>query len=432
MPQVWHKTLTRLAMLVVSGLAIGWLYDRPMIGLLVALAVALAWHLYWLFKLHRWLNGAKMPFLPEGSGIWPQVFARYDHIKARTKQRNKSYKALLKQMRQATRSYPDGGVILNNLNEIVSINRVAQEMLGLKRKQDRGLRLENLIRDPEFVDYLHSNVYDSDVEITSPVNVGRWLSCHQVPYGLDQKLMLIRDITQQRQTEQMRRDFVANASHELRTPLTVITGYLDALVDDEHLSADLQAPVEEMQRQSNRMRLLVDDLLRLSELESEDTAPADKAVDIAAIVAAAGQEARVMPGCPQTINVAIDSDAQLFGDEADIQSVLTNLVSNAVRYTPEDGEIEIRWSTAEKGGRLTVSDSGAGISSAHFPRLTERFYRVESGRQRMGGEGGTGLGLAIVKHALHRHEATLEIESELGVGSSFTCDFPPERIVAIA
>jgi two-component system phosphate regulon sensor histidine kinase PhoR len=139
-----------------------------------------------------------------------------------------------------------------------------------------------------------------------------------------------------------------------------------------------------------------------------------------------------MPGCPQIINVEVDGDAQLFGDEADIQSVLTNLVSNAVRYTPEDGELEIRWVTDEDGGHLIVSDSGTGISRAHFPRLTERFYRVEDGRQRIGGEGGTGLGLAIVKHALHRHEATLDIESELGVGSQFICNFPVERIVAVA
>ena len=432
MPQVWFTTLSRLALLAFGGLFIGWLYDRPLLGLLGAFVIVLAWHLYWLFQLHRWLNGAKTPYLPEGSGIWPQIFARFNFIKARAKQRGKNLKALLKQMRQATRSYPDGGVILNQANEIVSINRVAQEMLGLKRKQDRGLRIENLIRDPEFVEYLHGNAYDSDVEISSPVNVDQWLSCHQVPYGLDQKLMLIRDITQQRQTEQMRRDFVANASHELRTPLTVITGYLDAFAEDEHMSADLQAPVQEMQRQANRMRLLVDDLLRLSELESEDAAPIDSAVDVGAIIAAASQEARAMPGCPQTVNVEVASDAKLLGDEADIQSVLTNLVSNAVRYTPEDGELEIRWVADEEGGRLTVRDSGAGISRAHFPRLTERFYRVENGRQRIGGEGGTGLGLAIVKHALHRHEATLGIESELGAGSRFICNFPPERIVTLA
>ena len=414
MPQVWLTTLSRMAMLAFGGLAIGWLYDRPTLGLLAAVAIVLVWHLYWLFQLHRWLNGAKMPYLPEGSGIWPQLFARIEFTNTRAKQRGKSFKALLKQMRQATRSYPDGGVILNQANEIVSINRVAKEMLGLKRKQDRGLRIENLIRDPEFVDYLHANAYDSDVEISSPVNVGQWLSCHQVPYGLDQKLLLIRDVTQQRQTEQMRRDFVANASHELRTPLTVITGYLDALAEDEHMSADLQSPIEEMQRQSNRMRLLVDDLLRLSELESEDAAPIDSPVNVAAIITAASQEARALPGCPQTINIEVASDAQLLGDEADIQSVLTNLVSNAVRYTPEDGELEIRWVADEEGGRLTVRDSGAGISRAHFPRLTERFYRVENGRQRIGGEGGTGLGLAIVKHALHRHEATLGKKKRTG------------------
>jgi two-component system phosphate regulon sensor histidine kinase PhoR len=431
MPRVWFTTFIRLATLSAAGLGIGLLYSQPLVGLLIALSIALGWHLYWLFRFDRWLNGSREPYLPEGSGIWPQLFARIDYLKARSRRRSRSLKLLLKQMRQATRSFPDGGIILSANNEIVRMNKVAKELLGLKRKQDRGLQVENLIRDPDFVSYLHAEEYDRSVEIAVPMKVGKWLSCHQVPYGLDQKLLLIRDISGQRQADQMRRDFVANASHELRTPLTVITGYLDALADDESIGPELRGPISEMLRQSNRMRRLVDELLKLSELESEGPVHEGLPVNIAAMMTAATQEAKAMEGCPATIKVSADGDHDLLGEEADIQSVLTNLVSNAVRYTPVDGEIEIRWETDQNGGRLTVADTGVGIDEMHLPRLTERFYRVENGRERIGGEGGTGLGLAIVKHALQRHQATLEIASELGVGSRFTCVFPKARIAAV-
>lgn len=432
MPQVWVSALVRLAVFLLAGVAIGWLYDEPLIGLLVVALIALGWNLVWSYRLDRWLHGRKMQHLPDGAGVWSQMFARVDFIKSRSKLRNKRFKALMKQMRQATRAFPDGGIILSDGNEIVTMNRVAEELLGLKRKPDRGLRIENLIRDPDFVDYLRAESYTTAIEFVSPLGHEQWLSCHQVPYGLDQKLLLIRDITQQRGADEMRRDFVANASHELRTPLTVITGYLDALADDESVSGDLQRPLDEMQCQADRMRTLVEELLKLSEIESKGPAPEGNAVNIAALIAAARQEAQSMINSPKNIDLELESDADLSGDEADIQSVLTNLVSNAVRYTPEDGRIVIRWSVDEQGGHLAVIDTGGGIAREHLPRLTERFYRVEDGRERIGGDGGTGLGLAIVKHALQRHLATLAIESEPGSGSSFICNFPRERIVTVA
>ena len=430
MPAVWFSAITRLVLLCLAGLGIGWLYDQPLAGLLIAAGGALVWNLLWLYRLDRWLHGQRMRVLPDGSGVWSQVFARMDFLRGRTKLRSERVKALLKQMRQATRSFPDGGIIVNASHEILTMNKVAKSLLGLKRKQDRGLRIETLIRDPDFIDYMRADSSGAAVEFQSPADHERWLSCHLVPYGLDQKLLLIKDITPQRQADQMRRDFVANASHELRTPLTVITGYLDALAEDEALGAELKAPVTEMQRQSNRMRLLVDELLRLSELETKGLVGQGRPVNLAAIMAAAGQEARAMEGCPEAVEIQAASDADILGDERDIQSVLTNLVSNAVRYTPVDGKITIHWVTDEKGGHLSVADTGAGISKQHLPRLTERFYRVEDGRERIGGEGGTGLGLAIVKHALQRHSAQLEIESSPGEGSRFTCHFPVARIVS--
>jgi len=403
-----------------------------MLGLVVALSIAIGFHLYWLITLYGWLHGRRMRQLPEGSGLWPEVFANINYIRGRTKRRGKRFKALLKQMRQATRSFPDGGVILGAENEIITLNHIAADMLGLKGKQDRGMRIENLIRNPEFVDYLRAEDRSMAVEITSPANPSRWLSCLIVPYGLEQQLLLVRDITRERRADLMRRDFVANASHELRTPLTVITGYLEALGEEQGLSDELRRPIHEMQRQSERMRRLVDELLRLSELESEGLAPESDRVSIAAVMETAKQEAMAIKGCPRTIDIDLQSSADLLGAENDVQSIVSNLLTNAVRYTGEDGRITLRWEVDDEGGHLAVTDTGVGIAAEHIPRLTERFYRVENGRERVGGDGGNGLGLAIVKHALYRHSASMDIDSELGVGSRFTCHFPKNRITSVS
>ncbi len=426
----WSSVFLRLFLLGMGGLIIGALYDRPLAGLLIATIAALAWHLGWLYRLDKWLHGKKMEVLPEGSGIWPRVFARIDFLRNRGRRRGRRFKLLLKQLRQATRTFPDAGVILNNRNEIVVFNRAARELLGLK-KRDRGLRIENLLRDPAFVAYLRRDDVAAPVEIASPMNSDQWLSCHAVPYGFDQKMLLVRDVTDRRKLEEMRRDFVANASHELRTPLTVIAGYLDALADDKTLDAELKQPVAEMQTQTTRMRQLVDELLRLSELETERAVSKPAAVNIRAVLETARQEVLALPDGPRQVDIVVDSDFDLIGNVRDIQSVVSNLASNAARYTPAEGRITMRWWTDADGAYLSVADTGKGIAKEHLPRLCERFYRVEDGRERVGGRG-TGLGLAIVKHALTRHGGRLKIESELGKGSVFTCIFPAASMVAIA
>ncbi len=427
----WASILFRLGLLFATGIAVGALYGEPLAGLLVVVIATLGWHLLWLYRLDRWLRGEKIDYLPEGSGVWARTFARIDFLRRRGKRRGKRFKALLKQLRQATGSFPDAGVILNSNNEIVIFNRAAKGMLGFKKK-DRGLRIDNLIRDPGFVAYLHGGNPSVPVEIISPLHNERWLSCNVVPYGLKQKMLLIRDVTEQRKTEDMRRDFVANASHELRTPLTVVAGYLEALSDDAELGEYLRQPVREMSAQTDRMRQLVEELLRLSELEAEPVVVDPETVSICPLLETSRQEALIMPGCPKQLKIYCDSDADLRGNVRDIQSVVSNLISNAVRYTPEDGQIDVRWWTDKKGGYISVSDSGCGIAREHLPRLSERFYRVEDGRERIGGMGGTGLGLAIVKHALARHGAELKIESEQGRGSVFTAYFPADCVVPAA
>jgi len=425
--QSWASILFRLGLIALAGSGVGALYGEPLAGLLIVLLGAFSWHLIWLYRLDKWLRGGKIEFLPEGSGVWPRTFARIEFLRQRGRRRGKRFKALLKQLKQGARTFPDAVVILNSSNEIVLFNRAARDLLGFK-KQDRGLSIESLIRSPEFVRYLGSECQGEQLEIASPLQNEQWLSCHIVPYSLDQKMLLVRDVTERRKLDAMRHDFVANASHELRTPLTVLNGYLEAFSEASDIKDEFKAPILEMQGQAMRMQQLVDELLRLSELESEAVVRNADAVGISAIMHTAMQEANASSDCPK-VTLILDSKADLQGSARDVQSIVSNLVSNAVRYTPKEGHIELHWEANRKGAFITVKDDGIGIAQEHLPRLCERFYRVEDGRERIGGEGGTGLGLAIVKHALAKHEAELEITSEPGKGSVFTCRFPPERVI---
>jgi len=428
MPPVWLTTLWQHGALVVAGTLIGWLYSMPLAGLTAAIAVLLAWHLYHLYLLERWLRTGRDGPLPSGNGPWSQVLARIEAVREESATHEANWRRIVKELRASTKAFPDGGVILGPDDEIVRANKAARRLLGLKKKRDRGARIENLIRHPDFVAFLKRGAKRESVELPAPVGQDVWVSCRIIPYGADQKLLLVRDISRNVKMERIRRDFVANASHELRSPLTVIAGYLDVMGDDNSLPDTWKAPVRDMREQAERMSALVRDLLTLSKLESSQKASVDRLVDMPSLVAAAAREASSLDEASRNVELHIEDDTLLRGDESELKSVVTNLVSNAVRYTPADGSITIRWSADDKGAHLSVSDTGIGIPEEDIPRLTERFYRADGGRARQ--QGGTGLGLAIVKHALKRHDADLEIASQVGVGSRFTCHFPLARLEA--
>jgi two-component system phosphate regulon sensor histidine kinase PhoR len=421
-----RKFLIGVLAFLLAGAGIGWLYGRFDLGLLVAALLALLWQVRKLLGFERALRTGDFEMFRIGEGIWEQLFSRFQFETEKSARHKKSYRQLLREVRKSTNAMPDGAVILNAENEIISCNRAAKGLVGLKRKKDRGQRVDNFIRDPDFARLLQSEDTGWSAEIASPMVDGRWINCRLVAYGADQKLLLVRDVTDRIRLSKMRRDFVANASHELRSPLTVISGYLDSLADDEQMPPTWVRPVAQMQAQAARMSHILGELLELSRLESSANTGPEEAVDVIELM---GDARLAFEGHANiaSIVVSAESTARLQGNAAEIETVIINLLSNATRFTPPDGTITLTWRSGTYGAELVVADTGEGIDPQFIPRLTERFFRVDKGRSR--DEGGTGLGLAIVKHVLLRHDAELVITSEPGEGSEFCCRFPPERLV---
>jgi len=424
--QAWWFAAGRLLGTVAVGCGVGWLIGNVWFGLACALALHLAWVLSNLFRLEWWLRHRSYADPPDVGGVWGEIIAQIVRLHRRKRFHKQRFVQLMRQLQRSTAALPNGVVILNAQREIVWFNRMAARLLNLRRTADLGMRIEHLLREPDFVRYLAAQDYSNPVVIRQATGDDCYLSLQVAPYGDGQLLLLVNDVSTQMRLEAVRRDFVANASHELRSPLTVISGYLETFGHDQGVDADLQGPIAEMRRQAERMTAIIRDLLELSRLEEGAARVGGEPIDVAALLSLLRKDVLARPVHPRDVRVRVDSDAQLLGDEPEIHSAFSNLVDNAAKYTPAEGSIEMRWWTDEDGGHLAVSDTGMGIPAEHIPRLTERFYRVDAGRSRI--RGGSGLGLAIVKHVLQRHGATLEVQSALGAGSTFTCHFPAERI----
>jgi two-component system phosphate regulon sensor histidine kinase PhoR len=417
-----------VAALLVAAL-LGWAFDHALLFLAVTLAAVLGYEVRNLLRFERWLRHRTTESPPNMSGLWGEVLAITSRLYRRKVFHKRRVLVLLREFRRMTSAMPDGAVLLGQNREILWFNRTAGRWLDLRRKVDYGIRIDNLVRNPDFVEYLDRRGATAPPRIHLPKSGDRWLLVRLVTTNATgQQLLILRDVTSEARLESMRKDFVANASHELRSPLTVISGYLDALADEPGLDATWQGPVQEMRRQSDRMRSIVQDLLELSRLEAHGGEAETTEVDVGGMLALIRKDALARPQRPATIELHLDSGALLKGSESELHSIFANLVSNAVKYTPADGRVDIRWWTDPKGGHLEVRDTGIGIPAEHLPRLTERFYRVDAGRSRK--LGGSGLGLAIVKHALQRHGGRMDVASVEGKGSTFTCHFPASRVVA--
>lgn len=425
LPKRWISHLAGLAIWLTAAVLVGLWLGSVSWALVAALGIYVAYTLRNLFMLDRIIFGAGRLPLYDMRGLWAELVARADRIKARSRNRKKRYHRLLRQVRESTGAISDAGIILNAESEIVWFNPAATTLLGLDPGRDIGSRIDNLIRHPSFVAHL-ARPTDASITIPSLHRDNGMLHVQLIPYGQEQQLAIIRDITRETRLERTRRDFVANASHELRSPLTVIAGYLDTLAEDEDLPPSWEAPISEMLRQSHRMTRILHDLIELTRLESTDSKAATDFIEVAEALTNMVREfegRRQRPG----IRLHVETDAALLGSESELHSIFYNLISNAVRFTPEDGTVDVYWRSDGDAAVFDVIDTGIGVPADLVPRLTERFYRVDTGRSRA--TGGTGLGLAIVKHALQRHGGELEIESEEGEGSRFSCRFGSQRVV---
>ena len=391
------------------------------------LLILLGYHVRNLGRLLDWLNRPDVDTIPGTTGIWDDAFAFLHRRERRNKQKRKRLRRLVVRYGQAGRALPDGIVILDAENRIEWCNEKAEWGFGIDGKADVRQPITNLVRNPEFFEYIAAADYSQPIRLRTIRGSGLTLSVQIIPYDDSQKLLIARDITQAERLETVRQDFVANVSHELRTPLTVLVGFLET-VRELRLDPDrARNYMGMMADQAGRMQRIIDDLLTLSTLESAPE-PREERISMRRLVDRLCSDAQALSGGHHRITLDVDGDFDLLGAETEVAGALTNLVTNAIRYTPADGEIRLLWRASEEGASFGVEDTGIGIEPEHIPRLTERFYRVDRSRSR--DTGGTGLGLAIVKHALLRHQASLDIESEPGKGSRFTVRFPAHRVVA--
>jgi len=414
----------------VLGLVV-WLVFGPTWALLsvsAVLGVMLIRQLGQVSKLLRWAKEPLGAPVPDGIGGWQEVFSALHRRARQGSDMRQKLAAALDRLREASQAMPDGMIIVSGDDQVQWFNSRAAAQFGLDLSRDLNLPLLNIVRQPDFADYLHSGTFFEPLVMRAPRLSGHTLAIQIIPFGEDQKLVMARDITHLEKLETMRRDFVANVSHELRTPLTVVSGFLELLLDEPEFAGESRRYLTLAQEQTYRMGRLVEDLLTLSALETGAPAPAEERVALASMLNMVLDEARALSAGRHEITLEIHQPAQLLGSAKELHSAFSNLASNAVRYTPEGGQVRLVWSMEDGGGVFSVHDSGIGIEPQHIARLTERFYRVDRSRSRE--TGGTGLGLAIVKHVLERHQGRLQIASEPGKGSCFSAHLPPERIVA--
>jgi len=423
----WQVSLGRFVVLIAAALLIGWWLGVTLYALLAAAFGYSLYSLITLYQLQTWLRSRQRHAPPEDRGVWSDI-SNFMYTKLHAERsRKRRLITLLRAFREAAAALPDGVIVLTRGRSVLWFNEAAARLLGLASPRDRGQHIDQFL-PPQAKAWLADDPTAEPLrECNSSLEEVIRLSFRLIPYSHEHMLLVVRDVTPLARLEQVRRDFVANVSHELRTPLTVLHGYLEML--EPEVMPQLAPILADLRGQSRRMTQIVEDLLTLSRLEAQQQINDAERVSMRALLSTLKREADGLSQGRHHVDIVLGCDNDLRGSTDYLHSAFSNLVSNAVRYTPEGGRIQISWQATTNGGaRFGVADTGYGIPAEHLPRITERFYRVSTSRSRE--SGGTGLGLSIVKHVLQLHQARLEIESELGVGSTFSCVFARERLLA--
>lgn len=417
--------------LLAFGLA-GLVFDQLAWSLVVGLSIYLFWSLRQAIRLHHWLyQNPSGEEIPQSYGLWGDLFDALYRLQKRNLDTRRQLEAMIKRIRSSANALKEGVIMTNAYGQMDWWNDAACQLFGFRRDQDQGQLISNLLRDPAFKRYFDAKHYDEALKLPSPSDPNILLRIHITLFGEEDRLILAQDITRIHQLEQMRQDFVSNVSHEMRTPLTVIKGYVETLQDSGEAPAKWSRALSSMGDQTQRLDILVSDLLLLEKYESQDSESDSKQVNTPSLLASICQDAELFSGTQaHQISLQCDTEVELFGEEGQLRSAFSNLVFNAVKYTPANGQIKVRWYQDHRGAHLSVKDSGCGFDPIHIPRLTERFYRADPSRNK--DTGGSGLGLAIVKHVLINHGGRLEIFSGLDQGSEFICHFPVSQCVPAA
>jgi two-component system phosphate regulon sensor histidine kinase PhoR len=425
---IWTRSLVSLVLLAALSAAIGAFAGVPVaLGFAVLmLVVQTFFSTFHTQRLWRLLEAPVYGEVPSALGIWGEIYYRLHKLAKRWHAQVRQVEQQHSRFIQAIQASPNGVAMLDDHDQIEWCNAIAETHFGLDAKRDLRQHITHLVRQPDFIRYLNSHHYEQMLIMRGMgENRQRTISVQVFPYGEHRKLILTQDITELERTDSMRRDFVANVSHELKTPLTVLSGFLETLRDLPLDEADRRRYLDMMDQQATRMQNIVRDLLVLANLEGDIRPPSDDLLDMRAVLRHLENDANNLSGGRHRIAFHVDDAVTVAGAETEVVSALGNLVTNAVRYTPEGGAIDVTWQRENDRAMFIVRDSGPGIAAEHIPRLTERFYRIDRSRSR--DTGGTGLGLAIVKHVLQRHHAELDVKSEVGRGSTFIVRFPASR-----
>jgi len=424
----WFNELWRVVWLLVVAIVFGLIIDKFFLATSIVLILIVSWYLYNLRSFILWFEKGKKYSPPKSIGIFGDLFNNLYRLQKQQRKRNKRLVNLLSRFKESTKAMPDGIIVLQVNGEIEWWNDAAVKLLDLKYPKDVGQRITNLLRQPVFIRYYNLSDKPKNIKMQSPVDEQKIITIRIVPYG-NQQLVMIRDVTLIQRVEDMQRDFIANISHELRTPITVMSGFLEEFEQNPPEDKnEWRHYIKLMSAQSSRMRNLVEDLMTLSRLENDTAKQVRDDISIPFIIHSIKEEAELLSGERQhIINVDVDDNLTIQGDAKAIDSAFSNLVFNAVNYSPDGAEIKLSWYEYDNGACFKVVDKGIGIPAHHLQRLTERFYRVDVARSR--DSGGSGLGLAIVKNVLNHHDAVLNISSVMGQGSTFICVFPKELII---